>query len=266
MSSSRLIHPEWYTSRKIASISIEAEVTYLRLMLFVDDAGRERGDPKYLLGHIYPYSEAFDEHRLEVALKELHQSGLIVWKEVEGEMYLEVVGFQKYQKVRWFRPSKFPQLTSAVARTGPTRVKTYALKQKSALVCDTVSPEVEVEVEVEVEKRTHTPSAPDPILGEFTIWWSTYPRKVAKPVALRAFRNARKKHSSEQITSGTNQWIEAWEGKDLNFVKHPSTYLNAEQYLDEPPPPVAAPKSAAELRHDVERAKMRAIIYEGEEL
>ena len=76
----------------------------------------------------------------------------------------------------------------------------------------------------------------DNVTEEFATFYSLYPRKVAKPRALIAYRQARKKVEAQVILAGLRRYT-AWLGPkpDLTYVKHPSTWLNQECWADDLP-------------------------------
>lgn len=73
----------------------------------------------------------------------------------------------------------------------------------------------------------------DPIEAEFEEWYSRYPRKVAKPSALKAYRRARKKASASELLVGIDVYRAT--KPDYADYAHPATWLNGERWLDEPP-------------------------------
>ena len=86
-------------------------------------------------------------------------------------------------------------------------------------------------------------SAQNKILAEFDEWWDMVPRKKAKGGALKAYRSARKKVSAETIFDGTRLWVAESQGKDLEYVPHPATWLNQERWADEATPQKALDRS-----------------------
>ena len=75
--------------------------------------------------------------------------------------------------------------------------------------------------------------------SEFDVFWAQYPRKVAKPPALKAFSKARKANSFEAIMAGVAKHTAAWDasGTEKQFIPHPATFLNNERFNDEPEQP-----------------------------
>ena len=77
---------------------------------------------------------------------------------------------------------------------------------------------------------------------EFEKIWSLYPNKQGKQVALQSYINARKgikkrgitipPATFETILQGVRNYLRANRGVEIKFIKHLSTFLNQEAYLD----------------------------------
>lgn len=82
---------------------------------------------------------------------------------------------------------------------------------------------------------TSPPHAPD---AGFSRFWSAYPRKVAKRAALRIWNRLK---LTDPTVCGIIQDIERrvrsgeWDESRIEFVPHPSTYLNQRRWEDETP-------------------------------
>lgn len=75
------------------------------------------------------------------------------------------------------------------------------------------------------------------ISRDFDRFWETYPKRVARGAARKAFAKARKSATAEQIIAGAERYARQVQGKDPKFTKHPATWLNSECWEDEAPPP-----------------------------
>lgn len=64
--------------------------------------------------------------------------------------------------------------------------------------------------------------------------YQAYPRKVARPVALRAIIKALRKTPFEKLLELTKQYAAVRQTEDPNFTPHASTFFNQERFLDEP--------------------------------
>lgn len=97
------------------------------------------------------------------------------------------------------------------------------------------SAEYEIENESIGTKKTKKPT----VTG-FETFWSAYPRKVAKPNALKAFE---KIQPDESLLNKMLKAIESaktshqWTKDGGQFIPHPATWLNAQRWADEVPAP-----------------------------
>lgn len=84
-----------------------------------------------------------------------------------------------------------------------------------------------------------TPLAAPPALrvvpdldAEFVGFWELYPRKVAKPVALKAYRKARQNTPVEAIAAGLRSQLPDFLRREKAHVPHPATWLNQQRWAD----------------------------------
>lgn len=71
--------------------------------------------------------------------------------------------------------------------------------------------------------------------AEFTRFWAVYPRKVSKQTALKAWRALKPDAGLvDAIVADVTRRLETeWRGKDMQYIPHPSTYLNQRRWEDE---------------------------------
>jgi hypothetical protein len=95
---------------------------------------------------------------------------------------------------------------------------------------------------VKESKVNNTPIVPvsepstkaDEYSSDFLLFWSTYPKRVDKGAAFKAW-NARLKSGalSEIILSGTKRYARSVSGGDPRYIKNPATFLNSLAYENE---------------------------------
>jgi len=68
----------------------------------------------------------------------------------------------------------------------------------------------------------------------FDTFWKTYPKRIAKGAAQKAWATALKSASAEDIIAGASRYANDRK-RDPNFTAHPATWLNAQRWLDEAP-------------------------------
>lgn len=73
----------------------------------------------------------------------------------------------------------------------------------------------------------------EPVNDTFARFWSTYPRKVGKQAAQRAFEKAISKYDVNVILEGLDRMVADSNLPDKQFLPHPSTWLNEGRWEDE---------------------------------
>lgn len=124
MPRARTIKPHFLHSASMRKVNRDAQLTFIRLWLVVDDAGRAIDHPVYLPGKLYP--GAPDTQRLVPGwLDELERAQCIVRYGVGADRYLRVVNWRKHQKIYHPTPSRLPAEPTTpdalASRSGTTR-------------------------------------------------------------------------------------------------------------------------------------------------
>jgi len=89
--------------------------------------------------------------------------------------------------------------------------------------------------------KTKTRAARDDHGEAFAAWWEVYPRKVAKPAALKAYARAiaslKAEHdgtADQWLLARTRQFAQSPAGQAGRYCPHPATWLNQERFNDDP--------------------------------
>jgi biotin operon repressor len=72
--------------------------------------------------------------------------------------------------------------------------------------------------------------------SKFDSFWESYPKKVDKGAALRAFRRAIKNVDPAVVIAGAKAYAEDPNLPEKQFIKNPATWLNAEAWANGPLP------------------------------
>lgn len=190
------------TSELVNSLGWAEEVFYRRLLSVVDDFGRFHGNPSLLRAACYPLQvDKVGNQDIAKWLTKCVGAGLVKAYTVEGKDYVEVSKFG--QQVR-AKNSKFPACAADAKQLHSRR---------------TASAHLDVSVS-EVD------------ISAFDVFWTCYPRKVAKPAALKAWKALRPDDAlADRMISviQATQW-----SPEQKYIPHPSTWLNERRWEDEP--------------------------------
>lgn len=81
---------------------------------------------------------------------------------------------------------------------------------------------------------TNPRAKPAPWMPFFEQFWEIFPRRVGKGSAKKSFKNAANRASYAEILDGARRYAKESLGRETQYIKHPSTWLNADCWLDEP--------------------------------
>jgi hypothetical protein len=71
--------------------------------------------------------------------------------------------------------------------------------------------------------------------ADFAAFWSAYPRKVAKPAALKAWRSAKDRPSLADLLAALDRHKGSEQWQSARFIPHPATWINQQRWDDEMP-------------------------------
>lgn len=94
----RSVKPEWLEDERIASLSSDARVLSIALLLLADDHGRGRAHPTYIAAHVFANSQ----ESLATAsrtIRELFATGFVDLYTVRGQSYFAIRNWTKHQRV-----------------------------------------------------------------------------------------------------------------------------------------------------------------------
>jgi hypothetical protein len=232
----RSIRPEFWTSEDMARLSWDERLIYIGLWSYVDDNGVGRDVPKLIAADLFPLDD--DTHgalmKVSTALKALAAGGQITRYEVDGKAFLHVRSWTKHQVIN--RPSKgrYPLPTCEDAITHDNNESPHGTLSEPS-----VSGEGEKGRRGEGEKvKTRPPARAD---AAFDQWWVTYPKKVGKAAARKAYAKALKTTDADTIIAGLKAQLPKLLASEDRFRPNPATWLNEGRWDDEPPaqPPAA---------------------------
>ena len=102
-----------------------------------------------------------------------------------------------------------------------------------------------------------SPAESDP----FDEFWDLYGKKVSRAPAQKAWAKALTKTTADAILDGLRRNLPELRSREPRFVPHPSTWLNAESWNDEPPP---IQRSKGQQKSDALRDVIGGFLAKGE--
>lgn len=155
---------------------------------------------------------------VRLALNTFQQFGMI---EISDDKFICIANWEKHQNLAGLEKIK-EQTRQRVA-------KHRALKGVSNVTLPvTQCNATDIEEDIDKNKKENK----DIYSNEFEQFWSKYPRKVDKKKAYKSFKTVIKKHSIETILFGTEKYALQVQKTDKQYIKHPTTFLNNESFID----------------------------------
>lgn len=224
MARGRLISGCLSTSRKFAALASSAgklgefaQSLYPLIVVHCDDFGRMSGDAWSVKFQAHPTSARSVED-FNAALEAMENTGLIErYDDDNGSKCLAVNDFDSHQTGLHKRTqSKFPEPPGNSRKFPEIPSEQNRREQKGT-----------------EQKRTETKGV---VPDGFEAFWNAYPRKVAKPAAIKAWLKVSPDPDIQAailkaISAQRNS--EGWTKDNGAFVPHPATWLNGRRWEDE---------------------------------
>jgi hypothetical protein len=214
-----------FVSKKASRLTDSEFVCFFGLVMEADDEGRGEGEPFAL--RLKFANRGWADKKLETMLDHLDEVALIWWYANRAEMFYEVVNFMDHQQGSWHGRSAKPSRIPAHDDPESTPVHQGRCTGQPLLVtpstkCASKGSEVKGS-EVKV-----TPAARFAYPVEFEKFWKAYPRPADKRKAYRLWQDRVKEGVlPEDLLRAALQYAREMEGKEPDFIKHPSTFLSA---------------------------------------
>ena len=209
------------TSTKLSKVSDFAALLFTWIQPHCDDGGNMDADPIVVRGLVVPMRKQSVED-VAAAVKELIDVGLITPYEVNGTAYLHVEQFEKHQTLRGDRPDfRYPaNPATTTGKPGGNQRSTSGKTNRT-------------EQNRTEQNRTNMS---DGEKVSFDAFWESYPRKVGKPAAARAWSGIhvnRELQSKIMVALEDHKKSKQWQKDDGQFIPHPATWLNQERWNDQ---------------------------------
>lgn len=243
MARSRNIKPGIMANERLAELPAISRLLFIYLWMLADRDGRLEDRPKRIAALALPYDREVDVDDL---LTQLAGAGFIVRYTVEELALIQISNFSKHQTPHVREAaSELPCIEQGTAKV----VTKHCLGSAEA---SPRSPDSLIPDSLIPDTSACSPSASESAEDGFAEFWSAYPKKVAKPQALKAWKKIKPagQQLADLIAALEKQKASAdWLKDGGQFIPHPASWINGRRWEDEAPP--AADKTAAPARNPI---------------
>lgn len=230
--------PEFWKSRRIASVSWDARLVLKGLESYVDDNGVGVDDIELIVTDVFP-RDMFANPRETVArvsegISDLNHAGLVHRYEARGDRLLYISWWESIQRIDKPGKGRNPR------PDGTFEYKDSEIRESVASPPETLAPVTGEQRSRGTEEQGIKPSSKPPaskaIPSLFDQFWEWYPRKVGKEAARKAWDSARRRTDQQNILDGIERYRLDPNLPVKEFIPHPATWLNEGRWDDEPLP------------------------------
>jgi hypothetical protein len=104
----RTVKPEFWDDEKMSKQSLQANLIFIALWNFADDAGIVRKSPVWIKSKIFPHREELRVNEVKGWIKELENARMLIPFEHKEEGYYWIRTFHKHQRIDKPQESKIP--------------------------------------------------------------------------------------------------------------------------------------------------------------
>jgi hypothetical protein len=209
----RILKESICTSDTVDRLSWFEEVFFYRLIVNCDDYGRMDARPAILKARLFPLKNVTDS-QINTALNTLSTAGIVEVYMYDDRPYLQFVTWERHQTIRNHK-SKYPS------------------PEDSEIICIQVKSNESKCSRNPIQSNTNPNPNTNALFGEF---WEAYPKKKAKPDAIKAFNKLSPDKDLLDIllkAIGEQKKAEEWNKQNGQFIPYPATWLNGRRWEDE---------------------------------
>jgi hypothetical protein len=211
----RTVKPEFWTDEQMSMISEFSRLLAIALLNYSDDDGYFLANPILIRGACFPFLD--DYKKIPRSIQELSEIGFLdIGLLDDGRQVGKIVNFRKHQRIDKPQLSKLKE-KSQFQEHSKNDPRTLREPSKTILGGNGMEQGMGMEQG-----------------NEFQEFWTSYPKKVSKPQAERAFQKAIKKTDLGKILESVNSFknSEDWTKEDGKYIPNPATWLNGERWND----------------------------------
>ena len=211
-----MIKKEFWTDDKILELEPVERLLFIGIWNFSDDEGILKNNSKVLKAQIFPADDITADD-ISLVIKNMVKIGLLLIN--NDATLLKVKNWEDHQKINRPTPSKYKFVRGETASFTEDSVSTHG-----ALTTN------RIEKNIKKKNIIHQRKKKDELFDKFYL---SYPRKVGKQAAIKAWNKLTVKQKNQAIKvidSHVKHWIKL--DTDMEHIPHPSTWLNQERFDD----------------------------------
>lgn len=242
MARARNIKPAFFKNETLVDLPFEHRLLFVGLWTLADRDGKLEDRPKRIKMEIFPA----DDVNVEDGLQKLDHFGFVTRYEAEGQKVIIINNFAKHQSPHnTEKASVLPDINDSITVDSQKRHGEY---RPESLFIDSLNPSslnpdssnpTPAEPASQNERRAK-PSKPrvsktmtQAMQDRFERFYSAYPRKTDRKEAEKAFAKiSPDEHLLAQMLASIEKAREAGQFRDLQYTKHPATWLNKGSWMD----------------------------------
>lgn len=245
MARSRNIKPGIMANERLAELPAISRLLFIFLWMLADREGRLEDRPKRIAALALPYDREIDVDDL---LNQLASAGFIVRYTAEELALIQISNFSKHQA---------PHVRESASELPSIEQGTTNAVTKHDLGCAEALPRspdslIPDSLLLIPEEQPCSPSAIESADDGFATFWEQYPKKVAKPQALKAWKKIKPTGQTlaDLMAALEKQKVSAdWLKDGGQFIPHPASWLNGRRWEDQAPQ--AAGQTTAPARNPI---------------
>lgn len=222
----RSIKPEVRISEKVNSWPIPVRYFWVLLWGYCDDYGYGRDNPRLIVADSFPLDDSVTADMVSGWMDRIWADGVIERFAVDDARYFRVVNWDEHQKISHPAKKVLPDIADA---TEVFQRSSESLRSVTEAF-EKVSPKQGAGSSERGTEEAH-PKAGVP----FSEFWDSWPRKVARADAEKAWAKAIRKVDPSVIVGAARALSESPYRPAKQFIPYPATWLNKEQWADPPP-------------------------------
>lgn len=221
-----MIDPNIWQSEDFSKLSNLSKIIFIGLFSLADDEGYGKANPTLIKNSIFPFDEKLRTTDIKQSLQEIATNMSIVFYTAEdGKDYYFLSNWSKWQSIQKPTESKIPELNDKC---------TVILQDNYSSATVGLQPNRK-----EKNKNRKEDNRKEYMVKCFEEFYAIYPRKVKKDAAFKSWGKINPDNElKEDILSNLKKQIAfyGWDklkSKDMQYVPHPSTWLNNKRWEDE---------------------------------